>query len=249
MNNLSREELKSAYEVAAKELMKCPTPWEDWETIWETVEIELSTALLTVGVDLDKTDDEPIFALRGANGETLELNNFANDENIYMLFFYNGTQHTRLCFKAKGTTNERAKEYDRTRDEDFDEEEEYDIDTDRHCELSAVWVEQEELLGLCKGRHELPVDKYIFEDAIEDPTDMSYMEEVVEEALSSIENPRIGLYVTGLTVALVAVLNVATRLGKFVTLYHFDSKKNTYFCQEAILGKYQENDIEEDEEE
>lgn len=44
----------------------------------------------------------------------------------------------------------------------------------------------------------------------------------------------IDLYVTGLTVALIAVLNVCHRAGVAVTLRHFDRATGGYYPQEAV---------------
>ncbi len=44
----------------------------------------------------------------------------------------------------------------------------------------------------------------------------------------------INLYVTGLTVALIATLNVCRREGIDVTLYHFNKDTEEYFPQEVL---------------
>ncbi len=51
--------------------------------------------------------------------------------------------------------------------------------------------------------------------------------------LESLEISKLNLYVTGLTVALVAVLNVTRELGIEVTLYHFNRETGEYYPQKV----------------
>ena len=44
---------------------------------------------------------------------------------------------------------------------------------------------------------------------------------------------KINIYVTGLTVALIAALNVCRHEGLKVTLYHYDKESGEYFSQEV----------------
>lgn len=62
-------------------------------------------------------------------------------------------------------------------------------------------------LGLCKGRHELPVKDY--------------------------DSGKLELYVTGLSVALVSVLNVCRILNINVLLYHYNRDTDNYYKQEV----------------
>lgn len=48
------------------------------------------------------------------------------------------------------------------------------------------------------------------------------------------ENIKLNLYVTGLTVALIAVLNVCRKEGIKVTLYHYNTATKEYFPQEVL---------------
>lgn len=109
-------------------------------------------------------------------------------------------------------------------------------------------------LSLCEGRHSIPQasDGSIFREIPERlMTDPALLEEAAFGRLWSIEhakgldllddtelycsglNPRvpINLYVTGLTVALVAVLNVCRREGVTVTLWHYNRDTGKYFPQ------------------
>ncbi len=121
-------------------------------------------------------------------------------------------------------------------------------------------VKKEEIkLGLCKGRHDIPQaeDGFVFE-SISDPTDTKALE---KRAFMSLWNVcyrsnkglmidpewdgcdmtplifngmlHLNLYVTGLTVALIAVLNVCRREGITVTLWHYNSADGSYYPQQV----------------
>lgn len=118
-------------------------------------------------------------------------------------------------------------------------------------------------IALCTGRHEIPqaVDGAIFRD-IKSLTDTSYLESMAFIGLwnaghrhykkgeigflSPIEGEagedfflelcpslHVNIYVTGLTVSLIAVLNVCRKNGMKVTLYHYDRETGKYFPQEV----------------
>jgi len=112
-------------------------------------------------------------------------------------------------------------------------------------------------LGLCKGRHDMPVEGYIFKNEI-DPLDVDGLDlqayyrlrdefpdyEIITGSLYNSDDygsvmqvryrGQLNLYVTGLTVALVAVLNAAIRLGVNVILYHYDKNSNSYYPQQVL---------------
>lgn len=115
-------------------------------------------------------------------------------------------------------------------------------------------------LGLCSGRHDIPVDEYIFE-MIDDPTDAAMMhvdavynlERIFTQHHVSRANRMVGItgsmdcptryiyevdvviYVTGLTAALIAALNACATLGvQSVTLMHFNKATGTYFNQKVV---------------
>jgi len=87
-------------------------------------------------------------------------------------------------------------------------------------------------IGLCKSRHEIDgVVEYLFPNSV-NPLDLSGLEETAFIAISKMEiGKSIDLYVTGLTVALVAALNVCRREGIAVTLYHFNRESGEYYPQ------------------
>ena len=85
-------------------------------------------------------------------------------------------------------------------------------------------------LALCEGRHPIPqaTDGSIFSNTL-DPLDLEGMEQQAEERLQGIDC--LNLYVTGLTVALVSVLNVTRKLSITVTLYHYNRETGEYYPQ------------------
>lgn len=86
--------------------------------------------------------------------------------------------------------------------------------------------------SLCEGRHEIPqaIDGSIFGAEV-DPLDLSGMEREAAEQLRGVFT--LNLYVTGLTVALVAVLNVCREQNIKVTLYHYNRETGNYYPQEV----------------
>lgn len=86
------------------------------------------------------------------------------------------------------------------------------------------------LMGLCAGRYEIPVREYIFPNEL-DPLDIKGMEMQAREKLAG--TSELILYVTGLTVALVAVVNVCRELNIKLTLMHYDRTSGDYYPQEV----------------
>lgn len=85
---------------------------------------------------------------------------------------------------------------------------------------------------LCEGRHPIPqaTNGAIFGNML-NPLDTEGME---AEALTKLEGMEtLNLYVTGLTVALIAVLNAARQTHTNVTLYHYNRETDTYYTQEV----------------
>lgn len=87
-------------------------------------------------------------------------------------------------------------------------------------------------MALCEGRHEIPqaTDGAVFGNEL-DPLAIAEIEISAAEKLKGLKT--LDLYVTGLTVALVAVLNVCRDNGIKVTLYHFDRNSGAYYTQEV----------------
>ncbi len=108
------------------------------------------------------------------------------------------------------------------------------------------------VLGTVRGRHAMPVSDFIFNEVIEDPTDVGAIRRRVEKVLSgkisigagsgaglnqeSYEdvlvrrgNKRLILYVTGLTIVTVEVVRFCAINGVALTLKHFNSASGDYF--------------------
>lgn len=117
-------------------------------------------------------------------------------------------------------------------------------------------------LALCEGRHEIKeaTDGSLFPSVIENVTDLTELETIAfkslwkaaykhyqnhevgylyetegteVEELQICNNLPINIYVTGLTVALIAALNVCRDENLKVTLYHYDRESGEYFPQEV----------------
>lgn len=89
--------------------------------------------------------------------------------------------------------------------------------------------------GLVQGRHEISeVKEYIFENAL-DPADIMGIRSLAKKNLGFLNaGDSLKVYVTGLTVALVEVINICHSKGARLTLMHFDREKGTYFPQEIL---------------
>lgn len=89
------------------------------------------------------------------------------------------------------------------------------------------------VLGLCAGRHELPVEGYVFGNIV-DPMDLQGMMNTTHEALQNVES--LELYVTGLTVACTTVIRYCINNLIPVKLMHFDRESGSYYPQ-VILSE------------
>lgn len=86
-------------------------------------------------------------------------------------------------------------------------------------------------LGLCRGRHEIPVESYIYPQNL-DPTNVDGIQQRAYDVLySNGDDWQLSLYVTGLTVALVAVIKACRDLGIPLTLYHYNRETGEYYPQ------------------
>lgn len=88
-------------------------------------------------------------------------------------------------------------------------------------------------MQLCMGRHEVSeaVDGAIFPNEV-NPLDVQGLELHAMHVLNGVQD--LSLYVTGLTVALIATLNACKTMGVKVCLYHFDRDTNSYYKQEVL---------------
>ena len=82
--------------------------------------------------------------------------------------------------------------------------------------------------ALCRGRHEMPCDEAIF-DHICDPTDTMALYHIAMDKV--IDYDCIVVYVTGLSVALVAVINACHDRGIDLCLKHYNRDTGDYYNQ------------------
>lgn len=107
-------------------------------------------------------------------------------------------------------------------------------------------------VGLIKGRHEMPVYNYIFDEPIEDVTDFDGIEEHIldfiktevgihttcfgqavnavtaEDAHVWAGDKRLTVYATGLTAVTAALIRVCLMYGVNLTLMHYDTACGLY---------------------
>ena len=97
-------------------------------------------------------------------------------------------------------------------------------------------------LGLCRGRHKIEgVTEYVFPQEV-NPLDLNKLAEMVHEALA--DCTKLDLYVTGLTVALVEVINYATKNNIALTLWHYNRDTGNYYSQ-SVATDYWQADLKE----
>lgn len=89
------------------------------------------------------------------------------------------------------------------------------------------------VFGLIKGRHQMPIDNYIFNTEDIDVFEFGWMQNRIHEALKYVG--KLDLYVTGLTTALVEVINYCVRNDIKTTLYHFNRDTEEYLPQELSI--------------
>ena len=113
---------------------------------------------------------------------------------------------------------------------------------DCNCKVSHDWCEHDAPhdtlilnMGVCWGRHNIPeaVDGFIFPEVI-DIKNVKALEVAAFDVLNNNPNARLNLFITGLTVAVIAVLNSARRLGMPVTAWHFDRETGKFFPQKIV---------------
>lgn len=108
-------------------------------------------------------------------------------------------------------------------------------------------------VGLIKGRHEMPVDEYIF-DSVENVLDFSAIHKVVCDFVENrvgistsfgncvnqndytdiqrfVGKSELVVYVTGLTPVVASLIEVCARNGVCLTLMHFNVTDGTYVPQ------------------
>lgn len=109
-------------------------------------------------------------------------------------------------------------------------------------------------VGLCRGRHNLPVEGYIFGEVV-DVHDFTSMQEIADKYVRENCNVReimdddgesryvggsLEVYVTGLTALTAAVMAACMWYGVSLTLYHFDRDSGEYIPQN--FAEWRKND-------
>ncbi len=87
-------------------------------------------------------------------------------------------------------------------------------------------------MALCDSRHPIPdaVDGAVFPNTI-NPLAVEELEQMAKSALVNTDS--LTLFVTGLSVALVAVINVCHANNIILTLMHYDRDTGTYYPQKV----------------
>jgi len=90
-------------------------------------------------------------------------------------------------------------------------------------------------LGTIKGRHEMPVDKFVF-DEVADVTDVAAIRKHVDTVLSKLvgAGDSLVVYVTGLTLVTVEITRWASLKRVGLTFKHYDAKKHDYFDEKVF---------------
>ena len=131
----------------------------------------------------------------------------------------------------------------------------------RHVSKSRKTLTATVNVGVCSGRHEMPVSNFVF-DTIGDPTDVKTLEETALEWYRNTVSPLkekgynvdINVYVTGLTVATVAILKVLIHCHEHaidddypcivhngeILLWHFDAVGKKYYSQSIFNGRFRD---------
>lgn len=109
----------------------------------------------------------------------------------------------------------------------------YEIGSTYEAYLYECEIIPEGVFALCEARHEMPkeVEGAIFGNTL-NPLATAEMEETAIDKVKWYNH--ITLYVTGLSVALVAVINACKKANTALTLMHYDRNTNTYYPQEVI---------------
>lgn len=94
-------------------------------------------------------------------------------------------------------------------------------------------------LGTIKGRHQLPVFDYVFNEEIKDVIDVEKIQQDVDYYFNELsktcnDKVQIVLYITELTVVTLAIVKACKRLGYELVVMHFDRDSNSYFGQKVL---------------
>lgn len=86
--------------------------------------------------------------------------------------------------------------------------------------------------GLCEDRHRMPIHEGIFPHTVE-CIRADLLEKKAEERIP-LDCDKLEIYVTGLTMAMLAVVRVCSKRGIHLTAYHYNPKYRMYTKQEVL---------------
>lgn len=95
-------------------------------------------------------------------------------------------------------------------------------------------------VGTVSGRHQLPVQEYVINEEIEDVTDVDSIQKKVdkyfEENIANVdEKVELILYVTGLTLVVLAIVNACKKYGCDLVCMHYDRENDCYIGQKILI--------------
>lgn len=101
-------------------------------------------------------------------------------------------------------------------------------------------------LGLCGGRHDLPVTDFVFNDGdITFPINPKVLASIADANIKGLGvdfGDHLDVYVTGLTAATTAVISVAIKNNYSLTLHHYDAGSGTYIADVILDGSMDNHD-------
>lgn len=95
-------------------------------------------------------------------------------------------------------------------------------------------------VGTVSGRHKLPVQEYVINEEIEDVTDVDSIQKKVdkyfEENIANVDDKvELILYVTGLTLVVLAIVNACKKYGCDLVCMHYDRENDCYIGQKILI--------------
>lgn len=95
--------------------------------------------------------------------------------------------------------------------------------------------ERSKAVGLCEGRHDMPVDDFIFVGKI-DPTNLNSIKKQAKDYVKNLPEgiDEIRVYVTGLTVAMLALVWACHEEKINLIAYHWDREGKKYIPQTVL---------------
>nr|DAT71087.1 MAG TPA: hypothetical protein [Caudoviricetes sp.] len=92
-------------------------------------------------------------------------------------------------------------------------------------------------IGVCEGRHEMPCKIFVYGSTIEDPSNITALEQWANVVIATIVhykqcgNLTINLYVTGLTMATLSIVNAVKRANTSSAVHDYGLLKLELVCK------------------